>query len=108
MEITRAPARNDHSMSTASTVAPKPGAALPTPAAAAFWKPASEEPIRAELYSLESLEAYARQLAAAARAEPQARADGQLLRRFRQNGRILVDARRRIAAVTQGQAPLTP
>src|SRR5947209_577067 len=95
-------------MSAVSTFSPPapPSAELP-PLTAAFWKASSEEPIRAELYSLESLEAYARQLAAA-EVEPEVSASTRLLRRFRQNWRILLDAHRRIAAVAQGDAPLTP
>jgi cyclic beta-1,2-glucan synthetase len=73
----------------------------------AFWDPSSDEPIRAEVFSLESLEVYARQLARAA-VEPDLRASGILLQRFRQNGRILQSAHHRIALMAQGKVPLTP
>ncbi len=95
-------------MSAASTASPPtpPTTDLPPPTAA-FWNASSEEPVRAELYSLESLENYARQLADA-EVEPEISASPRLLRRFRQNGRILIDAHRRIASVAQGDVPLTP
>ena len=72
-----------------------------------YLKPGGAEPIRAELYSLESLAVHARELAAAGRTVRQDGAGGPLLRRFAHNGRVLERARRRIAVVSARQEPLT-
>jgi cyclic beta-1,2-glucan synthetase len=95
-------------MSFSSTITPASAPPFePGPQIPAFWDPASEEPIRAEAYSLESLEVYARQLARAA-VEPDLRSSGILLQRFRQNGRLLGNAHHRIALMAQGKIALTP
>src|SRR5262245_47973963 len=97
-------------MTAAATLTPSPStppSGVAPPQMSAFWGPSSEEPLRAEVYSLESLEVYARQLARAA-LKPDIRARGVLLPRFRQNGRILSDAYHRIAVMAQGKVPLTP
>ncbi len=94
--------------SVSTTVAPPPPPSVePAPHTPAFWDPSGDEPIRAEVYSLESLEAYARQLARAA-VEPDVRSSGVVLQRFRQNGRILGSAHQRIARMAQDKVPLTP
>jgi cyclic beta-1,2-glucan synthetase len=65
------------------------------------------EPIRAELFGPESLEAYARRLAEETRA-PRFRAGGRLPRRFAENGRVLARAHRRITESARRGEPLTP
>src|SRR5262249_52498788 len=58
--------------------------------------PRGDGPIRAELFSLERLEAYARQLAAACAPRPGEPTDRLLLDRFADHGRVLVQAHRRL------------
>src|SRR4051794_15278932 len=74
---------------------------LPDPFVATL---ASEEPIRAELFGLEHLEAHARALShAGAPVGPGAPADA-LLRRFRENGRALTRAYAEIVAAARQEA----
>jgi cyclic beta-1,2-glucan synthetase len=70
--------------------------------------PASRDPIRAELFGLDHLEAHARQVARAARVGAAGRAYTPLRRRFDRNGRELVEAHRRIAEASGRRQPLTP
>ncbi|HVS40272.1 MAG TPA: glycosyl transferase family 36, partial [Gemmataceae bacterium] len=68
----------------------------------------AQEPIRAELYGLESLRACARSLAASLGGAPEYRSEGPLFARLRQNHQILVRYHRRCTqAAAQGE-PLTP
>ena len=97
-------------MTATVTATPSPSASpgpVAPPQTSAFWGPSSEEPLRAEVYSLESLEVYARQLARAA-VKPDLRGGGLVLPRFHQNGRILRGAYHRIAVMAQGKVPLAP
>ena len=55
-----------------------------------------DEPIRAELFGMDYLEAHARRLAAACAPLSTAKSNSPLLRRFAENGRVLVQAHRRI------------
>src|SRR5437660_3574880 len=73
-----------------------------------FLDPASKEPIRAELYGLESLEAHARELAAQCRVAPRGPAEGPLLQRLAHDGRVLIRAHRRITEAAGRQEPLSP
>ena len=72
------------------------------------YDPGGNEPIRAELYGLESLEAHARALAEACRVAPTPRARQPLLERLTRNERILVGTHRRIAALAARKEPLGP
>ena len=58
--------------------------------------PNRDGPIRAELYGLDRLEGHARRLAIACALASTARAASPLLRRFEENGRVLVRAHRQI------------
>jgi cyclic beta-1,2-glucan synthetase len=88
-------------MSTAAA-APAPGT-TPHP----YLGLRSREPIRAELFGPESLEAYALRLAAESSVTAAGR-PGPLLRRFADNGRVLARAHRRIVAASRRREPLTP
>ena len=66
------------------------------PASSPFIDPRGEAPIRAELFGVDGLEALARRLASAAVVEPGSRAGDLLLRRFAENGQVLVRTHRRI------------
>src|SRR3954470_14420827 len=68
----------------------------------------THEPIRADLYGLEALEAHARELAGAAAVGPARRREGPLLRRLQENGRRLAGAHAQIAAATARGEPLSP
>jgi cyclic beta-1,2-glucan synthetase len=68
----------------------------------------SSEPIRAEQYGLENLEACARDLAKASSVTPGPAVGHPLLRRFVESGRRLAEAHRRIVAASQKQEALTP
>src|SRR4051812_3805117 len=81
-----------------------PGAALIPPA----WLPDSPEPIRSEVLGLESLEALARTLAAACRTAEHSATEGPLLQRVPRNGKILLQAHRRIARAAEHKEVLTP
>ena len=82
------------SPSLAATVDPTSLASDPT--ASPFIDPRGESPIRAELFGLDRLEALARRLASAAVVEPDLKVGDLLLRRFAENGEVLVKTNRRI------------
>jgi cyclic beta-1,2-glucan synthetase len=67
-----------------------------------------DEPIRAELFSLERLEQHARSLAEAQRTKVKRRLDGRLRRRLRDNNRTLLAAYRAIAAAIREERAITP
>jgi cyclic beta-1,2-glucan synthetase len=69
---------------------------------------AGSEPIRAELYGLEHLEAHARHLAEASATLSAAQVGHPLLRRFRDNGRQLTRAHHQIALASRRQEVITP
>ncbi len=73
-----------------------PSSLASDPTASPFVDPRGEAPIRAELYGLDRLEALARRLASAGSVEPELKAGDLLLRRFAENGRVLVRTHRRI------------
>lgn len=81
-----------------------------TPTATSFpalLDPYGEEPIRAEVYGLESLEAHARELAALP-AEPVPPTGRSLLHRVRENGQFLHQTHRLLAEASRRQEPMTP
>jgi cyclic beta-1,2-glucan synthetase len=95
-------------MSTASTPMPPPEAPAPPSAPHPFVRLAAGEPIRANLFGLEHLEAHARHLAESCRAvSPKAPGD-LLLRRFTRNGRDLAHIHHEIVAAGGRQEPITP
>src|ERR1700757_2137886 len=67
-----------------------------------------EPPIRAELFSIERLEQHAETLAAAQRVTPLPTAGRPLATRLRDNGRVLLEAYRMMAAATHDDYPVTP
>ncbi len=68
----------------------------------------SEEPIRAELFSIERLEQYAIELAAGQRTTSKRSYGHKLLPRVKQNGRVLRDAYRRISQSVRIEKTITP
>ena len=68
----------------------------------------SEEPIRAELFSVERLEQHAESLAAAQRVTDEPRAGRRLAARLEDNGRVLVAAYRAIAEAIREERAITP
>jgi cyclic beta-1,2-glucan synthetase len=78
------------------------------PALPEVWSTASGEPIRAELYGLESLAAQARALASAGRITLRRRAGTQFQRRLTANERILRSVHERVGAAARAGEPLTP
>ena len=68
----------------------------------------AEDPIRAELFSVERLEQHARSLAAAQRVGSRATSKKQLVKRLDENGHILLGAYRAIGAAIRGRRPVTP
>src|SRR5262249_19172746 len=68
---------------------------------------AEEEPVRAELYSLEHLEVHARQLAEQARLAPRSQRGREMPRRFGEIGRDLERAYRRIAEASRREESIT-
>src|SRR5262249_28096173 len=72
------------------------------------WEPNSAEPIRAELYGVEAIEARARELAQACRTTTAGRAQGQLLQRLGRNGRAVAAAHQRITEAAAGVEALSP
>ena len=72
-----------------------------------FSDPHGHEPVRAELFGLERLEAHARLLAAQTRVAP-VTAGRPLLRRFMKNRRTLLTAHRAISAAYRRQEPFGP
>src|SRR5438067_13628261 len=63
----------------------------------------SDEPIRAELYGLEHLEAHARALLHACAPDGRGASGDSLLRRFRENGQALTRTHRQIAAAARDE-----
>jgi cyclic beta-1,2-glucan synthetase len=84
-----------------------PAPAPPAEPAASAPSLADHEPIRAEIFGLEHLEAHARQLAAASRPAPTARGGRPMLRGFNRIGRELARAQRRIAEASRRGEPIT-
>ncbi len=72
-----------------------------------FSDPHGHEPVRAELFGLDRLEAHARQLAAQTRVAP-VTAGRPLLRRFMKNRRCLLTAHRAISAAYRRQETFGP
>src|SRR5262245_55287611 len=89
------------------TSQPPPPVPRPPPPAPSVALDA-KEPIRAELFGPEPREAHARELAASYGGPPRYHAEGPLLKRLRQNQRILVRAHRRAAEVAGRSEPLSP
>ena len=77
-------------------------------APSATFAAAAEEPIRAELFSIERLEQHAESLAAAQPVTTRAKTGRQLATRLRENGRILLDAYRAIAVAIREERSITP
>src|SRR5258708_2780823 len=94
------------SLSTAELATPV--GVMAGPSGRFFTDLAGNEPIRAELYSLEHAEAHARELALASAVAPEARRGHPLLRRFVQNGRHLLKAYRQITKASRRQETITP
>jgi cyclic beta-1,2-glucan synthetase len=70
--------------------------------------PEPEEPIRAELFSLERLEQHAESLAAAQAVTSDSRSGRALIPRVVANGRVLLDSYRAIARAIQSEHAITP
>ncbi len=70
--------------------------------------PETEEPIRAELFSLERLEQHAESLAAAQILTSDSRSGRPLIPRVIENGRVLLASYRAIAGVVQSEQTITP
>ncbi|MGD0093026.1 MAG: cyclic beta 1-2 glucan synthetase, partial [Planctomycetota bacterium] len=68
---------------------------------------AAEEPLRAELLSIEQLVRYGKSLAGAHESDPRRRAD-RLLPRLEDNEAILLDVHRMVSAAVQKNRPLAP
>jgi cyclic beta-1,2-glucan synthetase len=75
---------------------------------AAARQAALEEPIRAELFSVERLEQHAESLAEAQPVKPRPGGDRRLARRLRDNSRVLLQAYRDIAAAIKDEQAITP
>jgi cyclic beta-1,2-glucan synthetase len=85
-----------------------PSAANSSPMLAPIFDPRGREPIRAELYGLDSLEAHARVLAEACGVAAGGRAAGPLLQRIGRNERILLRAHRHITEMAARREALSP
>src|SRR5262249_52809147 len=72
------------------------------------WHPNSRESIRGESCGLEALDLQARLLAGACRTSPRSRTEGPLLQQLARNGRLLVEADRRIPPAGGNNRTLTP
>jgi cyclic beta-1,2-glucan synthetase len=70
--------------------------------------PETEEPIRAELFSLERLEQHAETLAAAQTLKSDARHGRPLIPQVVENGRVLLETYRAIAGAVQSEQAITP
>ena len=79
-----------------------------------LWRPSaafqheSEEPIRAEVFSVERLEQHAETLAAAQRVTRRTVRGRPVARRVRENGQVLLAAYRAIAAAVREERAITP
>lgn len=73
----------------------------------AAFAPDAEEPIRAELFSVERLEQHAESLAAAQRVTNTPKVDRRLTTRLPDNGRVLVEAYRAIAVAIREERAIT-
>ena len=80
--------------------------ALKPPSAA--FAAGAEEPIRAELFSIERLEQHAESLAAAQPVTTRPKTGRRLAARLRENGRVLLDAYRAIAGAIREERAITP
>jgi len=80
--------------------------ALKPPSAA--FAAGAEEPIRAELFSIERLEQHAESLAAAQPVTTRPKIGRRLAARLRENGRVLLDAYRAIADAIREERAITP
>jgi cyclic beta-1,2-glucan synthetase len=74
----------------------------------AIFAAAAEEPIRAELFSIERLEQHAESLAAAQPVKTRSNTGRRLATRLRENGRVLLDAYRAIAVAIREERSITP
>ena len=92
-------------MANLSTASPPPAV---SPGNQLFISPHGEELIRGELHGMEYLEAHARQLAAACTLAAPTGPARPLLRRFAENGQVLVRAYREITQATRRQEAITP
>ena len=79
-----------------------------SPMLAPIYDPRGHEPIRAELYGLEALEAHARIIAQRCRTVSTARATGPLLQRMSRNEQVLIRAHRHINEIAADKGVLTP
>ena len=70
--------------------------------------PSDEEPIRAEVFSVERLEQHAESLAAAQRVTPWPTRGRSVAKRLRVNARVLLGAYRAIAAASREDRAITP
>jgi cyclic beta-1,2-glucan synthetase len=95
------------SISSIKPLLPSPSAATRTPAGPAL-DPNVPGPIRAELYGVEALEGFARELAASSRVAPPGRAEGPLLQQLERNARTLTRAHQRIAEAAARRETLSP
>ncbi len=85
-------------MSPSLAVTVDPTSLASDPTTSPFIDPRGEAPIRAELYGLDRLEALAHRLASAAVVDQDLKVGDLLLRRFAENGEVLVKTHRRILA----------
>ncbi|MCI4370962.1 MAG: hypothetical protein L3J81_06520, partial [Thermoplasmata archaeon] len=85
-------------MSPSLTVTVDPTSLASDPTPSPFIDPRGEAPIRAELFGLDRLEALAQRLASAAVVDSELKAPDLLLRRFAENGEVLVKTHRRIVS----------
>jgi cyclic beta-1,2-glucan synthetase len=72
------------------------------------WRWDGEDPIRAELFSVERLEQHAESLAAAQRVTPRPTRGRPLAKRLRDNGRVLLAAYRAIGEAIREEQAITP
>ena len=91
-------------MSPSLAVSADPTSPASDVASSPLLDPRGDSPIRAELYGLDRLEALARRLASASAVAPDSKAGDLLLRRFAENGEILIKTRRRIG--NEGDRPV--
>ncbi len=92
---------------TLEQAAPSSSPSSPQPIPSA-WHPDSRDSIRGESCGFEALDLQARLLAGACRTAPRTPTEGPLLQQLARNGRLLVEAYRRIAEAAGRNATLTP